>query len=457
MQGFIHVLIVGNLAIPVSIGCNIRAFKSAHFSICLVKKKDKNILITSFPLFSASFIAQGVNFLTLLLLPLFYLTEDIGVFFVFSALGLLLGSLVSWRSFNAILISDTDEVANSNLGISFLLGGVTSLILEILILAFSPFWGNWQSNVEWIYFLPVYALFTSVFISFENFLNYKKRYIQIGYGKLIKASATLLITLLLGILTPSAESLIFALITGLLAVIVFQIWISGITWHIFQISKRKFKIFFFKYRDILTFNSSLAIISELNSHLPTILLSIFYGENVVAFYGLAQRFFSTPVSVWSNSIASVFGKESVERYIKSRNISGYFVSTVKKVIMIIIPFGVIAFLLAPWIFDTFLGKEWEASGGISRIIIPLIIAQNIVMPTTILYTILNHQKRILIFYLVSFFVRIILLFILPYLLFDINYIYLLMMFSFTGVLHYILYYRELRSQIENYETQIEHK
>jgi len=50
-----------------------------------------------------------------------------------------------------------------------------------------------------------------------------------------------------------------------------------------------------------------------------------------------------------------------------------------------------------------------------------------------------------------------LLFILPYLLFDINYIYLLMMFSFTGVLHYILYYRELRSQIENYETQIEHK
>jgi O-antigen/teichoic acid export membrane protein len=311
--------------------------------------------------------------------------------------------------------------------------------------------------VEWIYFLPVYALFTSVFISFENFLNYKKRYIQIGYGKLIKASATLLITLLLGILTPSAESLIFALITGLLAVIVFQIWISGITWHIFQISKRKFKIFFFKYRDILTFNSSLAIISELNSHLPTILLSIFYGENVVAFYGMAQRFFSTPVSVWSNSIASVFGKESVERYIKSRNISGYFVSTVKKVIMIIIPFGVIAFLLAPWIFDTFLGKEWEASGGISRIIIPLIIAQNIVMPTTILYTILNHQKRILIFYLVSFFVRIILLFILPYLLFDINYIYLLMMFSFTGVLHYILYYRELRSQIENYETQIEHK
>ncbi|PWE00839.1 lipopolysaccharide biosynthesis protein [Marinilabilia rubra] len=418
-----------------------------------MKRKSDNILQASFPLFSASFFAQGINFLILFILPFFYSTQTIGQFFVFSALGLLIGPLVSFRSFNAILISDSKNLAEFNLGISIVLGGVTSFLFGGLLYFLSLFSIlDIGEKIGAGYLLPVFVFLMSLFISFENFLNFQKRYICIGYAKLIKSFITLVLTLLFGVFAPSVFSIVIAFLFGQLSAVVYQINISRVTWRVIRFSKRKLNFFILKYKDILVFNSSLSVVSELNSHLPTVLLSAFYGDSVVAFYGMAQRIFSTPVSVLGNSIATVFGIQTVEYYNTLQHISKYFFSTIFKVSIIAIPFGVVSFLLAPLFFDSFFGEEWRDAGIISRIILPLIIVQNILMPVTILYTVLHFQKRVFGFYLISFFVRIVLLFILPYLLFDIDLFFLLAIFVVSGIIHYILYFKEFVEQIRSYES-----
>lgn len=341
-----------------------------------------------------------------------------------------------------------------NLGISLLLGGGTSFILLFCLLTLSILSLD-GFFFEGIFLLPFFVLMENASISFENYLNFQKAYAKIGRVKLVKAVSVFLLTIVFGFLWGTFYSLVFAFIGGQFIVLVYQYVVAGTPHRLFRIQSKVILFFFVHHRNILVFNSSLAIVSKSLIHLPTVLISMFYGEGVVALFGMAQRLISTPMGLLGGSVSVVFGKVCVDKFINRENIFNYFADSLRKILWLFVPFGLLVFFFAPLFFVPVFGEEWEAAGTIVKILIPLSVIQNSIMPFTILNTILNFQKRIFIFYSLSLVVRMGLMFILPYKVFQIDYIILLMLFSFSGVLHYLYYFKELFKQVKIYDQSLD--
>lgn len=418
--------------------------------------EEKGLFRTAVPLFSASFAAQGINFLTLFLLPWLFAAEEIGPFFVFSAIGQIFLPLISLQSYNSIVLSRNHQAAHSNFWISFFIGGAFSLLLLVLVFIIyeTPLFIFFKDWKEWMLFIPLYAFLGNTIVTLEYYLTYTKAFSLIGIARFVKALITFLLTLGLGWLSPLSESIIWALLGGQLIMLVFLFLRAKASFNHQIIKVRNYRIFFFRNRDILIYNTLIVGLLQLINYSPFVLLSFFFGEGVVAFYGLAHRIFSTPLSLWGQSIGQVFYKRCVEIYNASHPLFHFVSGTLKKMLTGFIPLGLISIWIAPWLFSVLLGQEWQESGPIAQLIIPLIVIQSLAMPFTMLFTVLNTQRRMIWIYFGGFIIRILLGFVIPAYFFNLEYKPLFAIFSGIGVLYYIFYLYDIFGQVKSYEKML---
>ncbi len=421
-----------------------------------IPNKESGILRASLPLFSASFLAQGINFLTLFLLPWLYSANEIGPFFVFSAIGQILVSLVSLRSPNSIVLSRNKEVAASNLGYSLLIGSVFSLLVYVpaMIIPETPLAIRFEKWMAWLPLIPVYCLSGSIASSLEYYLNYAKKFRLIGLSYVVKNASILILTLTLGWVYPLTVSIIVAVIIGQVLTVIFLVLFARIPFRKMSLSYKALKLFVLRYREILVFNTMMTGLQQVTSHLPIIVLSLLFDATLVAFYGVSYRVFATPLGLWGMSVSKVFYKRCVDYFNQSEPFYKYALGTLKKLVMWALPFSLLAGLLAPWAFSTFLGADWAEAGEIGRLILPLIVIQSVAIPFSVLYNILRTQRRIIWYYLVGLIVRVFIGILLPWLIFDGGYQLVLIFFSAVGVLYYLFYVRELLGQVKRYDTTV---
>lgn len=421
-----------------------------------VSSGKESIFRVSFPLFSASFVAQGLNFFLLFLLPRFYPVGEISLFFIFSALCQILGSLVSLQSQNAIVLSRTEKKASVRLGFSLIINAVFSILILLIALviqasALNALFGDVSK------FLPLVSLncfLGSSIISLDYYFTYRKAFKLIGVFKLVKAFSLFLFTLGFGLYSIGQLSLIYAFIGGQLIAIGFVIFKGFIPFHAFVFRWDLFRNFLVHHRELLFFETSFNGISQGLSHLPVIFLSVFYGDNVVAYYGMAQRIFATPIGIWSQSVSQVFYKRLADMYNSGLIFYHFVVRTFKKVITLSFFYGLVGVLIAPWLLVSILGESWAPAGTVSRIILPLIVVQNAAMPLSAIFTVLRSQRRMLPYFLVGFLARIIFGFIIPYFVFGASYIVVLILSVFLGIVYYFLFIRKLLRDASKYEKNI---
>lgn len=420
-----------------------------------MRNTGNQILRTSFPLFSGSFMAQGLNFLLLFLMPVFYSTQDIGHFFVFFALGQIFIPLVSLQSQNSVILSRSYNVAVSNLLISILIGVVLSVLLFLIILPvylfqiFIP--GGWLS---WLLFLPIFVLAGSLILSLEQFLTFLGNYKLMGISRFVKAAVVLAFTMGGGWIWPNETTMVIALILGQMGTILFLFLKVRVPFRAVTVSRKIMKLFILRYRDILTYNTLITGLLMCVNHLPTIILSFFFGEKIVAFYGVVQRVFSTLPGVWGHSLAQVFFRKCAGYFNSNIPFSFYVTDTLKKTISLSIPYGIISAILAPVIFSVFMGIEWKEAGEIARVLMPLIVLQSIAIPFTTLFTVLKTQRRIIWFYLGGLVVRIFGGLLLPYLFWGMDYQSGLIIYSLSGVVYYFFYLKELFGQVRRHDNVV---
>ncbi len=414
------------------------------------------LLRTALPLFSASFLAQGVNFLTLFLLPWLFPAEEIGPFFVFSAIGQILISIVALRSSNTIVLSRNTDVAVSNLAYSLIIGIVLSLLLffPLFIVKLSPLAIQYERWMTWLPLIPAYCVMSTMTTSLEYFLNFKKSYRLIGFSHIIKNVTILLLIVVFGLFNPYTGSLILALVLGQTVTVAFLIIISKVPFKRVHLSIKSFQKFVLRYREILVFNTIIAGLQQITSHLPVIIISLLFSGRVVAFYGLAYRILATPLSVWGLSVSQVFYKKCVDFFNQSIRFYGYSLDTLKSMLKWALPFGILAFVVAPGAFSLFMGQEWAEAGRIGRLILPLIVIQSVSIPLSVLFNILRTQKRVIWYSSVGLVVRVFFGLIVPGYLFQSSYQWVLTLFSGFGVLYYLLYIREMLNQVKKYDATV---
>lgn len=420
-----------------------------------MKRKKENILRTSLPLFSASFLAQGINFLLFFFLPFLFDADDIGGFFVFLAVAQILIPLVSLQSQNAIVLSRSDDVAVSNLVISMGIGALFSFLLFLLTYLLYLFPCCWSDeSTSWILFLPVYVFSGSVLLSLEQYLTYLGDYRLLGYLRLVKAAFVMVPIVLGGLIFAGLEVLILGHFAGQVAGILFVLWVLKLPFAKVIVSKMVVRLFVLRHRKILTYNTLITGILMLINHSPALLLSFYFGDKVVALYGIVQRIFSAIPGALGQSVSQVFFRKCSHYYNTNKPVYTTAVRTLKQMGGWYLGYGVISVLVAPIVFFELMEPGWENAAIITKILLPLILIQTLSIPFTTLFTIFKNQRRVIWFYLGGFFVRIVLGLIVPLGMLGTGYMEGLMVYSATGLIYYFFYLRELLLQAKRNDVNL---
>ena len=420
-----------------------------------MKRREENILKNSFPLFSASLVAQGINFLVVFILPFFFSTESIGQFFVFYAIGQILIPLISLQSQNAIVLSRSQNVAKSNLLNTILIGTFNSAVFFIvaafLFLLKDIIPAFWR---DWILFFPLFVLSGTLILAYEQYLVFCGDFKKIGFLKLIRSVTVLGLVMLFGFFFPASIYIIIAFTAAQIIVFIFLFFSVGVSFKEVRFSVPAFKWFVLRYRQIIIFNTLINGLLLLVVHLPTVILSFYFGDRIVALYGMAHKFFSTLPGVYSQSVSQVLYNKCVSLYNDSKPMLKVVKRSFEGLLIRGVLYGLVGMAMATYVFKTFFADEWGAAAPIARILIPLIVAQTLVSPFTVLFTIFNRQKRVIWFYLGGFFTRIVGGLVIPLALFRMDYQSGLMIFSLIGVLYYFIYFRELYGFAKKYDRQL---
>ena len=136
---------------------------------------NRNILT----LLTGTTIAQAIPIAISPILTRIYTPEDFGIFAIFLAITLIIGSIANGRYELAIMIPKKDEDAINIFALGFIITTSISLLLLVLVLIFQRYFIFLLKNEEigvWLYFVPISVFFFGIFNILNYFNNRKKNY-----------------------------------------------------------------------------------------------------------------------------------------------------------------------------------------------------------------------------------------------------------------------------------------
>lgn len=372
-----------------------------------LKNKIQNTLSNNtfknvFILFSGSSIAQIIPLLATIVLTRIFTKDQFGIFFIYSSLGMVLSMVISLKLELAIVLPKKREDSS----ILFITSLIITLTLSIVILFFIITFFNPITSLlgeksigNLLYILPLSLLSLGIISNCNYWFNSNDQYKNISIAKIVKSTTSSISQILLGIFIIFNNGLVFGLIIGHFFSAFYSLFKSFknqlLNFREFTL-KRAFELVT-KYKSIPIFNTSIAVSNTLSNHLPIFLLTFYYGLEMTAFYGLANRIIATPMGLIGQSVGQVFYKNIAEKYNQGINLRKTVVKTyIKLAKYAIIPF-LLFFIIAPYFFSLVFGSEWRMAGNFSQILIPWLFLMFLNSPISYIFTVLNKQKQFLIY------------------------------------------------------------
>jgi lipopolysaccharide exporter len=168
--------------------------------------------------------------------------------------------------------------------------------------------------------------------------------------------------------------------------------------------------------------------------LPVLLLNRFFEQAVVGRYFHAHKVLSLPLSLIGNSIAQVLFTQLTSL----RNYTEAFSTLVYKTYDRLMTLGSFPFAIVgvfgPELFQFVFGEAWRESGIFASIISPWLLFNFAGSPLTIVFSAVEKQKQMFLWFTVMFALRIVSLFIGFIFLKDVQ--YSIILFSASGTLFY---------------------
>ena len=168
---------------------------------------NRNILT----LMTGTTIAQAIPIAISPILTRIYTPEDFGIFAIFLAITLIIGSIANGRYELAIMIPKKDEDAINIFALGFIITTSISLLLLVLVLIFQKYFIFLLKNEEigvWLYFVPISVFFFGIFNILNYFNNRKKNYKDISNANILKSIVAAIIQLSIGFIQQGATGLI---------------------------------------------------------------------------------------------------------------------------------------------------------------------------------------------------------------------------------------------------------
>jgi O-antigen/teichoic acid export membrane protein len=325
-------------------------------------------------LLSANAIAQFIPIVALYFLGRQYAPAEIAQFSSFVALATIFG-IISIGRVDAILpiIKDKMEAIKVfNAGFFFLF--VVSITLAFFLYLYT---------VKFWYYVP-FAVFGIGLNALLTAQAIREKSIHLlGYSKIIMTIVNSGIAVTLGFLNYSVEAMIWAWILSY--------YVSSLAFLSIVYKKNLIVIQLPKQALIHLHKSKLGY-STLHSladaffgqYLLFVAIAFYYGEPVLGLFAFMFKYVKAPIILVSSSVSPLFLSETASLLRAKISIRSMYYKTIKSSLFFAVPFCVILFFGATWIFEIWCGPQWTEAGKMAQYLLPTLFLSFVYSPISIL-------------------------------------------------------------------------
>lgn len=353
-------------------------------------------------LMTGTSIAQFLPVLVSPILTQLFTPHDMGVFTLYFSISTIFSLLATARYEIAIVLPKDEHEAINLVGLSLFFSVLVSIIGLLLI----SFFGHWTANFFkeedlklFLWFLPVTILTTGVFQSFYYYALRHNKFSSITISRVTQNLILVGVSLLLGYFgfhSGMITGLIVSQICGCLLMAFFVIKENkGL---LYQFSHREMRTQAIVHKDFPRINILHVLVDAIQFNGASFLVSKFYGNIVLGWYGLSLRALRAPSGVIGSALSQALYPRLAEAYNKGENVQPMVIQAMKQLALIALPFILILLFFAPWLFQTIFGTQWRIAGVYTQILLPWMFFNFIVSPVSMLPFILGRQK---VFFIIS--------------------------------------------------------
>lgn len=397
-------------------------------------------------LMTGSTIAQAIPIAITPILTRLYMPEDFGVLALFVAVTAILGSIANGCYEFAIMLPEQDEDSINIAALGLLIALCFSAALLILAVFFNTQITNLLGNQGisfWLYFMPFVVLMTGLY-NVLNYLNTRKKfYKDISNSSVYRATVGAGVQIFIGLLKSGAAGLITGQIFSQLVANLQLMLNVKREYIIIRPRLEKLKLLGIRYKDFFIY-STIGKLSNVSAHYAmNILISAIYNVTSLGYFYLGQRVLIIPSRVVGSSISQVFYQAATEEMQEKGSATQVYKQTILKLSIFSIVFFFPAYFFIEDIFAFIFGNDWEVSGKIAVLLLPLIATQFIASTLSPVFNVFEKQKLLLYWQVLLLMVSIAIIFVsswmsLPFLDFIRIYSWLI---SFMYVLYVFLSFR----------------
>lgn len=348
-------------------------------------------------LVSGTALSQGIVVLLTPVLTRLYSPEEFGILSVYLSLVLTISIIASWYYDSAIPLPKKEEDAINLLGLSLAILLFNTIVAAILLSVLKkPLLNIFDTDglKDILFFLPFSIFGFGLFKLFEMWMVRKESYKHITTGKVRMNLTQIFSQAGLGLLWPSAGSLMIGEVMGRL--------IGGggmayVSWkklqHQFKcISVKSIKQIARRYIRFPLIASWSSILQSLSKHLPTLFIAFELGAKAAGWYLLADRILALPDALLGYPVKQVYIARSARiLHVSFEKFTALFWNTIKKMSLISFTVYILIALFAPVIFPITFGDDWGEASVFLQCLTFLYFCKLVIGPISEVFILLEEQ------------------------------------------------------------------
>ena len=360
-------------------------------------KKSKGFASDVLTLVSGTGLAQIIAIAIAPILSRIYSPSDFGIFALFLSLSGILATISCLRYELSIMLPDSDEEANNQLGLSIFIALTFSIFLWIVFFIFKDTileMFNVKELGNYLYVVPIFVLLQGLFSSFNYWNSRNKKFNIMSKARISSSISGATFQLSAGFAGyVSGISLILGSLMGkIISLFVLSSSVFKKDKHIFSnIKISKMYAGLMKYKKFLLIDTWSSLLNSLSWQLPVLLLTVFFSSTIVGFYSLGFRLLQLPMSFIGTSISQVFFQRATEA-----KVEGTLDVLVENVLRILVVIGMFPILVLTFvgsdIFGVVLGFQWTEAGVYVQILSIWGFIWFISSPLSTLYVVFEKQE-----------------------------------------------------------------
>lgn len=320
---------------------------------------------------------------------------EYGVLNAYMAVANVLAGIGNWQYAQGIIVENRENKAFALLRICMLTSAVTALV-SALIGAGIFLFPTETSRAErtWFLLLPMSTMLGGVTTACTAMANRRKKYRMMAVAPIVSIVVTVSGSIGMGFLNFGYVGLLLAYFAG-------QIVLCSLYASVYfalkdrpkSVSWRRMGMLARKHRNFAIFSTPSAFVGNFAMQLPIYALGIQAATEMIGLFGRARQLLSMPITLLGASIAQVFQQRASVEYATHGNCRQIFQKTFWSLVGLGVGPTVVLAIVAPLLFEIFLGPNWRAAGEVARVLAPMLLLRLVCSPLSTVFSITGAQHE----------------------------------------------------------------